>query len=94
MKLVVNILLTAIIAILGWQFLNLYQQYRGLTKTSEQITAETAALSKENEHLNSDLNYFSNTDNLEKELKSKTNYKDSGEKMIVIVPPKTTQTNQ
>jgi len=94
MKIFINVLLAAIIGVLGWQSINLYQQYSVLSDSSQKITAESEALAKENANLDSDIEYFSDPDNLEKELKGKTNYKDPEEKMIVIVPPKDTQTNQ
>lgn len=88
MKTLLNILLMAIIAVLGWQFLNLYKQYTYLEKFSEKLSLETAALKAENQNLESDIRYFSNPENMEKELKSKTNYKKPDEKMIIIIPSK------
>jgi cell division protein FtsB len=43
-------------------------------------------LNGENEFLASEINYFSNPENLEKELRSRLNYKSPGEKMMIIVP--------
>lgn len=88
MKTVLNILLIAVIAALGWHFFNLYKQYSSLRDFFEKLNLEATALKIENQNLDSDIKYFSNPENLEKELKSKTNYKKPDEKMIIIIPPK------
>ncbi|MCL5017142.1 MAG: septum formation initiator family protein [Patescibacteria group bacterium] len=91
MKIIVNILLASVIAILGWQLFNLYQQYSYLKDSSDKQISEMASLKQENAELNSDIKYFSNPINLERELKSQSNYKDPGEKMIIVVSTSTQQ---
>jgi len=88
MKIFINILLTGVITVLGWQFFNLYIQHRVLEKSSENLNTQIYSLESENKDLNSDIEYFSNPENLEKEFKSQTNYKDAGENMIIIIPSK------
>lgn len=88
MKNVISVLLILIIVFFGWQFFNLYIQHRALEKSSENLNTQIYSLESENKSLNSDIEYFSNSENLEKELKSQTNYKDAGENMIIIIPPK------
>jgi predicted negative regulator of RcsB-dependent stress response len=88
MKIFVNVVLIAIISIFGWQFFNLYSQYSSLKKTSFELNAGITTLKSENSNISSDIQYFSNPENLEKELKSKTNYKKPGENMIIVVPSK------
>ncbi len=94
MKIFVNTILTAVIVVLGWQIFNLYSQYAALKKSSTELSSETTALKSENDNINSDIQYFSNPENLEKELKSKTNYKKPDENMIIVVPPKDQPVNQ
>ena len=94
MKNIINILLIAVIIFLGWQFFNLYIKNISLEKSSNKLNAEISSIKVENKDLASDINYFSNPENQEKELKSKTNYKKSGEKMIIIIPPATSTTSQ
>jgi cell division protein FtsB len=43
-------------------------------------------LEKENEETDKEIKYFSNPDNLLKELRSKFNYRFPGEKFIIVVP--------
>lgn len=87
MKNIINILLVLVIIFLGWQFFNLYIKNLSLERSSNELTALTTSIKTENGNLASDINYFSNPENQEKELKSKTNYKKTGEKMIIIIPP-------
>ncbi|NCO15467.1 hypothetical protein GW816_00990 [Candidatus Wolfebacteria bacterium] len=53
---------------------------------SDNLNSRLQALLKENADLQSDIEYFSHPENLEKELKSRFNYKKPGEKMMIIVP--------
>ncbi|OGY65488.1 MAG: hypothetical protein A3A04_01700 [Candidatus Harrisonbacteria bacterium RIFCSPLOWO2_01_FULL_40_28] len=50
------------------------------------LNAEIDKGISENESLKADIQYFMNPYNLEKELRSKFNYKKSEEKMIIVVP--------
>jgi len=87
MKNIINILLILAIIFLGWQFFNLYARNISLERSSNALNAEISLIAAENKDLSSDVNYFSNPENQEKELKSKTNYKKPDEKMIIIIPP-------
>ncbi|MDO8443119.1 MAG: hypothetical protein Q7S81_02590 [bacterium] len=89
MKNIINILLIAVIGFLGWQFFNLYIKNISLEKSSNKLNAEIFSIKAENKDLVSDTNYFSNPENQVKEIKSQTNYKDPGEKVIIIIPPAT-----
>ena len=71
-----------------WQFYQLYLQYRGLKNEYSAVNAKWDFLNDENAGLQADLIYFSESENLEKELRSRLNYKKSGEKLIIVVPPK------
>ncbi len=48
----------------------------------------------DNEKLKADLEYLSNPQNLEKELRARFNYRESNEKMIIIIPKDVSSTNQ
>lgn len=94
MKNIISILLVTVIVFLGWQFFNLYIKNISLEKSSDELVAATNLLQTENRELASDISYFSNPENQEKELKSKTNYKKSDEKMIIIIPPVASTTTE
>lgn len=94
MKNIINILLIIVIVFLGWQFFNLYIKNISLERSSNELTATISLIKTENKDLASDISYFSNPENQEKELKSKTNYKKSNEKMIIIIAPAASTTDQ
>lgn len=52
------------------------------------LSEKVENLKKENSLLQADLEYFKEPANLEKELRNRFNYKSPGEKMIIVVPPK------
>ena len=54
---------------------------------------KTDFFKKENFELQADLEYYARPENLEKELRSRFNYKKPGEKLIIIVPPKEATTS-
>ncbi len=60
--------------------------FAGLKKDLDDLNGRMGALAKENTDLKSQIEYFSIPENLEKELKSRFNYKEAGEKMMIVVP--------
>ena len=82
------ILLLAVIALL-WQLFQLYLQNNGLKNNLGIIEKKLNNLSGENSKFQADLEYFAFPENLEKELRSRFNYKKPGEKLIILVPSKT-----
>jgi len=62
------------------------KESNGLKKDLDDLNGRMEAFVKENANLKSNIEYFSNSENLEKELKSKFNYKKAGEKMMIVVP--------
>lgn len=81
------ILWLAVIVILGALSIQLYHLYRNngaLEAKLDETKTETAALADEAERLKADIGYFSDPENLAKELKSKFDYKKPGERLIKI----------
>ncbi len=86
MKVIIVIILGIILsAILAQSYFFIKERNR-LKTDSDNLNSRLQALSKENADLQSDIEYFSRPENLEKELKSRFNYKKPGEKMMIIVP--------
>ena len=81
-------ILGLVLLALVWQLFNLYRQNKKLGDTLSAIDIKTDFFKKENSELQSDLEYFSRSENLEKEIRSRFNYKKPGEKLIIIVPLK------
>lgn len=89
MKRVITIILIVVVAALFWQLFQLVLNYRKLSGLSEYSKSKLSALEIDSRNLKADLEYLADPANLEKELRSRFNYKNPGEKLIIIVPPKT-----
>lgn len=87
MKMLGMVIMGMIVAALGFQFFKLYEQYAQLRRSADTLGQSTAALTSENQQLQADLEYFSRPSNLEKELRTRFNYKSPGENMIIVIPP-------
>lgn len=81
----IGILVVVIVAI-SVQLVGLFGKGYGMGKQLRASKEKMEALSKENEELQAQLDYFSHEENLEKELRSKFNYKKPDEKVMIITP--------
>ena len=86
MKIVLFIIIVILFAVVGSQTYFILKERNQLRAEVASVTGKLDALYKENITLKEDISYFSNPANLEKELKAKFNYKELGEKMIIVVP--------
>ncbi len=82
---IVIVLLIALIGI-SVQIYFMFKERNQLKTELDNLNSRLTALTKENSDLQSDIEYFSYPENLEKELKAKFNYKNPDEKMMIIVP--------
>jgi len=76
----------AIIGFLGWGLFNLEKQSRGLEAKIKNLQTDATAFEKENQIIKDNIEYYSHPENLIKELKSLFNYRQPGEKMLIIIP--------
>ncbi len=72
--------------LLGWGIYNLVVEKKNLEKEVDELNISLKTLKDENQSLVSIIEYFKNPENLLKELKSQFNYKETGEKLIIVVP--------
>jgi len=79
-------ILIVIVALLGWGMYVLIQERNELGSEVEKLSASANFLREENESLEEKIEYYKNSENLLKELKSQFNYREEGEKLIIIVP--------
>lgn len=86
MRKIITIVLAAFCIVVIIQVYNLVREKIGLTNKLSAVTAEAEKLETENGALLGDIEYFSNPKNLAKEIKAKFNYKNPGEKLIIVVP--------
>jgi cell division protein FtsB len=80
------VLIVGLLGLVGWGLLNLEIQNRQLQNKTASLQTKAGALEKENQSLKENIEYFSQPENLMKELKSLFNYRQPGEKMMIIVP--------
>lgn len=79
-------ILIVVLAVVLIQLYFVIIEKNNLKAKLDSLNDKLNVLSKENEKLKSEIEYFSVPENLEKELRAKFNYKKPGEKMIIIAP--------
>ncbi|MBI5401373.1 hypothetical protein HZB05_00910 [Candidatus Wolfebacteria bacterium] len=82
---IIAVLVIFVLAV-GFQLFLLFQKNSDLNAELAEFKKKTDFFNKENSDLNSQIDFLSRWENLEKELKSKFNYRKVGEKMMIIVP--------
>jgi len=69
----------------------LYSDEKKLTEELRELNQQFYELAQENESLKAQIEYLSYPENLEKELRSRFNYKSPGEKFIILTPAQNTE---
>jgi cell division protein FtsB len=75
-----------VVVVLGIGVFNLIKEKSKLETEVANLSKTVKNLEAENKSLMANIEYFKRPENLLKELKSQFNYKEAGEKMIIIVP--------
>ncbi len=86
MKWVRTIVFIAILGVVGIGLYRLQEENHELKVNIADMTATLTQVNKENDALQSRIEYFRIPENLVKELKSQFNYKEEGEQLLIIVP--------
>jgi len=86
MKFVAIIILVIILIGISTQIYFIFKERNQLKSDVSDLNKRLKALITENANLESDIEYFSHPENLEKELKARFNYKKPDEKMMIVVP--------
>ena len=84
MRKVISVILIIVLIAVLWQVFVVTGENRKLRNEFDNLASQLEAIKKENEKLKSDLEYYSKPENLEKELRSRLNYKKPGEQTIII----------
>lgn len=84
MRIIVYIAAVLFFIALGVQLINLYRQNIELKADVNDLVAQVETLKEENKQLQDDIEYFSDPENLAKELKARFDYKRPGETLIKI----------
>ncbi len=86
MRLAIIGLLILVLTAVSAQVYFIFKERNELKADISVLNSRIESLTKENAGLRSDIEYFSHPENLQKELKSKFNYKLPDEKMLIVVP--------
>ena len=85
--------LILLVVILGVQIYLSSGVERKLSEEYKVLQAKLLKVTEDNQKLQAELEYLSDPNNLEKELRARFNYRGEGEKMFIIVPPSGSSTN-
>lgn len=89
MKIVIAAILSIVLVFIGIRTYSFFAQERQLSAELADIQARLIKAKYSEESLQAEVQYLANPLNLEKELRTRFNYKKPGETMIVIVPAQT-----
>ena len=88
MRRMLTLSILIVVSVLSWQLFQLYRQNRSFSAVLVNLNERVDNFTKENKELYADIQYFSEPENLLKELRTQFNYKKPGEKLIIVVPKK------
>lgn len=86
MRLFIISLLLIFIGLISYQNVRFYMEWREVRLEHESLQEKLGAIREENKNMEENLNYFQNSENLEKEARAQLNYKKPGEKVIIVIP--------
>ncbi|MEK7162743.1 MAG: hypothetical protein AAB696_00420 [Patescibacteria group bacterium] len=86
MRFVIITILSIILIAVSIQAYFILKERNQLKIKLDNLNDRLNILLKDNADIKSEIEYFSNPENMEKELKQRFNYKKPGEKMMIIVP--------
>ena len=93
MKLAVLAILGILVVFLGVEVWYFSTQIRVRSGTATELRAELESVLDDRAELEADRDYYSDDENLEKELRGRFNYRAPGESMIILVPERGRATN-
>lgn len=85
-RLAVILLLCGVVGFLWVEMFLITKEAVSLQGQYEEVEQEKISLEQENTLLEKDLAYYAIPENLKKELRERLNYKETGERMIIVVP--------
>ena len=83
-----------IVGFFGWGVYGLLREKNTLSEEAGNLATVRENLLEENMALIERVEYLENSENLLKEVKSRFNYREAGEGLIIIVPGETTSSQQ
>ena len=86
MKFFLTLFIGAVLVVAIVQVADLYRQRTSLAQEVNSLESKAEKLEQERRALEQDIQYYEEDRNLGKEFKSKFNYKDPNETMVILVP--------
>ena len=86
MKIFAVIALAILLIFLGAQIFSFWRDGNISVEKLKAAQAKTDSAEKDVQKLKADLDYLSQSENLEKEIRARFNYRGEGEKLLIIVP--------
>lgn len=86
LRIVIVCIIIIFILVVGWQLFVLFRKGNDLNSELTDVNGKISFFDKENENIQADVSFLSKAENLEKEIRSKFNYKAIGEKMMILLP--------
>lgn len=86
MRFLIIFILAVLVVFLVIQIVSFSKQVGVTEKRYEELLAQLERVRHEYETLKTDYEYYLNPDNLEKELRARFNFTAPGEKLIIVVP--------
>jgi cell division protein FtsB len=80
------IVLAVFLIFLLIEIVSLYRDAQELKNENDSLKEKLSLFQNENEEIKRDMIYYQDSENLEKSLREKFNYKKPGETMIIVVP--------
>ncbi len=85
-RIIIVAILIIFIAALAVNVVILFKSKREMQIELDKMRTKIEELTKENNGLQAQVDYFSRPENLEKEFRARFNYKSPGEEMMIVVP--------
>lgn len=85
-RIVVFVLFCAVLVFLWVQLYSMMRETARLRAETEELSRQQEALVRENTEIERQEGYYTHSENVEKFLRSRFNYKKPGEQMIIVVP--------
>ena len=86
-KYLISLGLLALVIVIVLQITSLAQKRTQLSSSLEELNSQIIDLEEQQGKILGEIKYVENEKNLEKELKSRFNYRRPEEKMFILVPP-------
>lgn len=83
-------MIALVVTLLGWGAWRLAEEREALMSEADKLQKTADDLKNENASLESQIRYYQEPANLLKALKSQFNYKEPGERLIIVVPSEST----